>query len=129
MKSKTPVLRNILKGMWYLFLMLLGIELIIYFLAPVYDFPGPRPFSGVMLYNPYQGMDSLNWHKANFHFHTRAWGGLTSGRHNSNEAFYYTYKALGYDAPQISNYQSIDESFKDSSFYIPGYEHGFGVRK
>ena len=129
MKSKKAVFRNFLKGTVYFFLTLLCLELILYFLVPVYDFPLPQPFSGEKLYNPYQGMDSTHWRKANFHFHARAWGGLTSGRHNTNDAFYNTYKALGYDAPQISNYQSIEESFKDSSFYIPVYEHGFGIRK
>ena len=129
MKSKKSVFRNILKGIWFLFLALLSAELVIYFLVPVYDFPPPQPFSGEQFFNPYRGMDSTHWRKANFHFHTRAWGGLTSGRHNTNEAFYNTYKALGFDAPQISNYQSIDDSFKDSAFYIPVYEHGFGVRK
>ena len=117
------------KGLVFIILTFLCFELIIYFLVPVYDFPPPQPFSGEKIYNPYAGMDSTHWRKANFHFHTRAWGGLTSGRSNSNDAFYNTYKALGYDAPQISNYQSIDESFRDSAFYIPGYEHGFGIRK
>ncbi|MEI7982757.1 MAG: hypothetical protein WCI71_13985 [Bacteroidota bacterium] len=123
------MLRKILKISGSFILLILLFELAIYFLAPVYDFPLPRPFSGDRFYNPYQGMDSTCWKKANFHFHTRAWGGITSGRHNSHEAFYRTYKALGYDAPQISNYQSIDNFFRDSSFYIPVYEHGFGIRK
>ena len=47
-------------------------ELVIYFAAPVYDFPSPQPFSGDRFYNPYEGMESNNWKKANFHFHTRA---------------------------------------------------------
>lgn len=121
--------RKILKAFGWFILLLLVVELVLYFLAPVYDFPSPKPFTGDRFYNPYQGMDSSQWKKANFHFHTKAWGGLTSGRHNTHEAFYQTYKALGYDAPQISNYQSIDKTFADSSFYIPVYEHGFGVRK
>ncbi|MCK9220533.1 MAG: hypothetical protein PHF97_06185 [Bacteroidales bacterium] len=123
------MVRKILKVFGYLLLSLLVIELVIYFLAPVYDFPQPTVFSGEKLYNPYEGMDSTQWRKANFHFHTKAWGGLTSGRHNTHDAFYNTYKALGYDAPQISNYQSIDNHYQDSSFYVPGYEHGFGIRK
>ncbi|MCK9422919.1 MAG: hypothetical protein M0Q38_09995 [Bacteroidales bacterium] len=123
------MIRKILKISGYFLMLLLVFELVIYFMTPVYDFPFPQPFSGDRFYNPYQGMDSTHWRKANFHFHTRAWGGLTSGRHNTHEAFYRTYKALGYDAPQISNYQSIDNFFSDSSFYIPVYEHGFGVRK
>ena len=104
-------------------------ELVIYFAAPVYDFPSPHPFSGNRFYNPYEGVDSHQWKKANFHFHTRAWSGLTSGRDNSHDSVYKTYKALGYDIPGISNYQQIDDVFKDSAFYIPSYEHGFGIRK
>ena len=123
------IFHAILRTTGFILAVLLVLELVLYFLVPVYDFPAPRPFSGEKLYNPYQGMDSTCWRKANFHFHTRAWGGLTSGRHNSNEDFYRTYKAMGYDAPQISNYMSIDESFRDSAFYVPGYEHGFGIRK
>ena len=129
MKLTLNVLKNILKGTGYFLLIILYYELVIYCMAPVYDFPAPQPFSGNKIYNPYQGMDSTHWRKANFHFHARAWGGLTSGRNNSTVEFYNTYKALGYDAPQISNYQSVEASFKDSSFYVPSYEHGFGVRK
>lgn len=129
MKPKNRVFRNLLKSIGYFLLTLLGVELVLYFLVPVYDFPEPHPFSGDKLYNPYQGIDSTHWRKANFHFHTRAWAGLTNGRRNTHEAFYKTYKSLGYDAPQISNYMSIDRTFEDSTFYIPGYEHGIGVRK
>ena len=74
-------------------------------------------------------MDKNCWRKVNFHFHTRAWGGITSGRQNTNELFWETYKKLGYDAPFISNYQQISKFNKDSAFYIPVYEHGFGIRK
>jgi hypothetical protein len=119
----------ILKGFLYLLLLLLSAELLIYFLVPVYDFPKPMTFKGNLIYNPYEGMDSLHWKKANFHFHTKAWFGLTNGRKNTNEAFYNTYRKLGYDVMCISNYQSISKFNSDSSFYIPAYEHGFGIRK
>ena len=98
-------------------------------MAPVYDFPVPRPFSGDKIYNPYEGMDSTHWKKVNFHFHVHAWGGLTSGRNNTVEDFWKTYKKLGYDIPCISDYQHINTFNKDSIFYIPAYEHGFGLRK
>lgn len=114
--------------MWFL-LIILGYQAVIYFLAPVYHFPEPVPFHGIGYYNPYQGLDSTGWRKSNFHFHVKEWGGLTAGRNNTPEEFYRVYKWLNYDAPQISNYQSISEVFKDSAFYIPTYEHGFGVRK
>jgi len=123
------VLKIILKILLYLFLGLLTLELLFYFTAPIYNFPVPRPFSGDKIYNPYQGMDSTLWRKANFHFHVHAWGGLTSGRNNTVEEFWKTYKKLGYEVPCISDYQQINTFNKDSSFYIPAYEHGFGIRK
>jgi hypothetical protein len=104
-------------------------ELVIYFMVPIYDFPVPEPFSGEKFFNPYEGMDSTRWKKANFHFHANAWGGLTSGRKNTVEEFWKTYKKLGYDVPCISDYQKINTFNRDSAFYIPTYEHGFGIRK
>ena len=123
------MIKKILQILLFIFISLLAFELVIYFMAPVYNFPEPKPFSGEKLYNPYQEMDSLNWKKVNFHFHVRAWGGLTSGRNNSVEDFWSTYKKLGYDIPCISDYQHINTFNEDSSFYIPAYEHGFGLRK
>ncbi len=104
-------------------------ELILFFATPIYDFYQPGPFSGNQWFNPYKEMENTQWRKTNFHFHTRAWGGLTSGRNNTHDEFYKTYKRFDYDAPQISNYQRIDKFFKDSSFYIPVYEHGYGLQK
>jgi len=129
MKIVSRFFIKIFKGVLVLLLFFLLIELILFFAAPIYEFPQPVPFNGDQWFNPYKEMDSTWWRKANFHFHTKAWGGLTSGRNNTYEAFYKTYKRFGYDAPQISNYQSIDKFFKDSSFYIPVYEHGYGIRK
>jgi hypothetical protein len=114
--------------LWFLF-GLLVVELLLYFTAPVYDFPPPGTFAGEKICNPYQGMDSSQWKRANFHFHLHAWGGLTSGRHNTSDAFWKTYKQLGYDVPCVSDYMRINTFNRDSSFYIPTYEHGFGVRK
>ncbi|HTX88382.1 MAG TPA: hypothetical protein VMC08_05285 [Bacteroidales bacterium] len=129
MKRFFSALKQFFIALLYLALVLLIVELLLYFTTPVYDFARPQPFSGHRLYNPYAGMDSSAWRKCNFHFHNRAWGGMTAGRHNSYREFYRIYKSLGYDAPEISNYQQIDKHFSDSSFYIPCYEHGFGVRK
>lgn len=123
------MIKKIFKLLLLVFLGLLTLELLIYFTAPVYDFPVPKPFSGEKIYNPYDGMDSTHWKKANFHFHANAWGGLTSGRNNTVEQFWKTYKKLGYDVPCISDYQKINPFNKDSSFYIPVYEHGYGLRK
>lgn len=100
-----------------------------YFTAPIYFFEPPKPFSGDRWYNPYAGMDSTQWKKANFHFHTREWGGITAGKGNTNEEFWRVYKSLGYDVPMISNYMRISRYNQDSAFYLGVYEHGIGVRK
>jgi|APCry1669188910_1035180.scaffolds.fasta_scaffold00014_73 hypothetical protein len=114
----------------FLILLLLVFEAVLYFSVPVYDFPEPGRFAGARFFNPYEGIDSTGWKKCNFHFHTREWWGLTAGRNNTLGEFYRIYKKLlKYDAPQISNYQSISTEFRDSAFYMPAYEHGFGVRK
>ncbi|HSN50298.1 MAG TPA: hypothetical protein VLR52_03625, partial [Bacteroidales bacterium] len=123
-----------LKKTGFIFLLILLFlfvaEIMLYFVCPVYDFPVPQPFSGNKLYNPYKGMDSTAWRKANFHYHAKAWGGLTSGSNNTYEAFLEIYrKKMGYDFPAISDYMKINDHFRDSSFYIPVYEHGIGVRK
>jgi hypothetical protein len=123
------VIKKILLVLLWIFLGILALELILFMAAPVYDFPLPKPFSGEKIHNPYDRMNSNNWRKANFHFHVNAWGGLTSGRNNTVEEFWNTYKKLGYDVPSISDYQRINRFNSDSSFYIPTYEHGFGVRK
>ncbi len=114
----------------YFVLLLMGFEAVLYFWAPVYDFPEPQVFSGNKFFNPYEGLDSSCWRKSNFHFHVKEWWGLTSGRKNTAQELYKVYRQmLKYDLPQISNYQSISKEFKDSAFYIPAYEHGYGVRK
>lgn len=103
-------------------------EMLIYFLAPVYDFRKPEPFAGDHWYNPYHDIDTANWHRANFHFHTMKWGGITAGE-GSEEDCYNRYKALDYTVAALSHYQYITEFQKDSPYYIPVYEHGFGIRK
>jgi len=123
------MIKKILNIFLIFLLGLLILEALIYFMAPVYDFPVPKPFSGEKIYNPYKGMICTQWKRANFHFHNHAWGGLTSGRNNTTKEFWKTYKMLGYDVPCISDYQRINSFNKDSSFYIPAYEHGFGLRK
>lgn len=129
MKQLQLVVVRILQSAGVILALILLYQLVILLATPLYRFPEPKPFSGAHLFNPYQGIDSTCWRKTNFHYHTKAWMGLTSGRDNTYEAFYETYMKLGYDAPQISNYQSIDTRFSDSAFYVPAYEHGFGLRK
>lgn len=100
-----------------------------YGFSPIYNFPATKVFHGDSIYNPYQGMDSLAWHKFNFHLHTHAWGGLTSASGNENNEVWDAYKYLGYDAVVISDYMRINTFTKDRPPFIPTYEHGFGVKK
>ncbi|MCU0722125.1 MAG: hypothetical protein MUC63_00655, partial [Planctomycetes bacterium] len=74
------LLKYILKMLGLLLMLMAALVFWYYLKAPVYDFPAPKPFSVSALYNPYQGLDSLNWRRANFQVQSRAWGGLTDGR-------------------------------------------------
>ncbi|MBK7212441.1 MAG: hypothetical protein IPH88_03890 [Bacteroidales bacterium] len=100
-----------------------------YLITERYKFPEPQPFSGSQWYNPYEHMDSSNWKRTNLHMHSRAWGGLTNGSDNSSQKVWETYHKLGYESVGISNYQSIDTYNEDKPFYIPVYEHGYGIFK
>lgn len=111
---------------------LIGIFLIVtieYLISPVYVFPEPKPFSGEKLFNPYEGVDSNYWRKGNFQIQSVAWGGVTDGRKNTNEAIDSIYSLLGYDAITISDYQKINRYGEDEEQYIPVYEHGYGIKK
>lgn len=122
------IVRIALKGFLWLLGILFLIQAVIYFLAPIYKFEEPQPFSGQQWYSPYHDIDTSNWHRANFHFHTHRWGGITAG-HGTEEECYEQYRKLGYTISALSHYQYITEFQKDSPFYFPVYEHGFGVRK
>lgn len=98
-------------------------------IAPKYTFPAAVPFQGNMFYNPYADLDSINWHRSNFHMHSHAWGGITNGKGTEDKHVWEVYRNLGFTSIGISNYQNINELNKDSSFYIPVYEHGYGIYK
>ena len=118
-------------GMMLVLLLVLILTVIFWFYlqAPVYDFPQPQPFSGSALYNPYEGLDSLNWRRANFQVQSRAWGGLTDGRKNSNEAIDSIYRSLDYEVIATSDYMKINRWGEDLETFIPVYEHGYGTNK
>ncbi len=113
----------------YLFITLAGLLILHYLMCPHFEFAAPEPFSGTRLYNPYQNIDSLLWRKGNFQVQSRAWGGVTDGRKNSNELIYNVYEQLGYDIIAISDYQKINTFGADRPGYVPVYEHGWGVEK
>jgi len=98
-------------------------------MAPVYKFSGPSEFSGNNLYNPYQNMDSANWRKYNFQVQSKAWGGLTDGRKNSNELIDSIYRQLGFDHVATSDYQKINRFGSSKPSFIPTYEHGYNIFK
>ena len=107
-------------------ILVLSVLLLPYVLVPVYMFGAPRPFAGPTLYNPYDGLGQ-RWQRANFHAHSRVWGGVTSGVQSADE-LRAAYVARGYDVIGISNYHRITRADGDSAF-LPIYEHGFSIRK
>ncbi|MBC8321622.1 MAG: hypothetical protein H8E34_12965 [Bacteroidetes bacterium] len=121
--------RALLRFITYLLIIVTGILIMYYLLAPVYKFSGPVPFTGNKLYNPYQSIDSANWRKYNFQVQSKAWLGITDGRKNTNELIDSVYKVLGYDHVATSDYQKINIFGKDDSAYIPTYEHGYNIFK
>ena len=120
---------RILKYFSLLLLSLIGVLLLFYFMAPVYTFSVPVPFSGEKLYNPYQGMKPEQWKKYNFQVQSYAWGGLTNGRKNSNRLIDSVYRVLGFDYVATSDYQRINYHGNDKPDFIPTYEHGYNIFK
>lgn len=97
--------------------------------APKYNFPPSAKFAGKALYNPYQDIDSVHWIPANYHMHSRAWGGFTNGSGTQDTFLWSLYRNLGFKSLAISNYQNINKLNNDSACYIPAYEHGYGIFK
>lgn len=111
------------------FLSAVGIVLFFYLSMPVYQFVEPQPFHGKVLHNPYQHIDSVSWRKYNFQVQSRAWGGLTDGRDNSDHMIDSIYKLFGYDYVATSDYQRINMYHSGSKQFIPTYEHGYNIPK
>lgn len=74
-------------------------------------------------------MNPNNWIQANFHAHTRQFGGLTNGRVNTNEMVDSVYKVLGFDHVGLSDYNTINYFDSVNPSFIPAYEHGYGIFK
>jgi hypothetical protein len=101
----------------------------LYLWCPVHRFPAPRSFQGPFWYNPYAAITPTSaWQKVNLHAHTRAWSGLTNGRGSADDVL-RRYRALGYDASPVSNYQTVTRAHGSDSSAITVYEQGFNVRK
>lgn len=121
--------RLLLKYSLLLVLIILLLPLFNYIVPAKYNFPAPEAFKGDYWYNPYRETDSTHWMPANFHMHSRAWGGLTNGADTRDHEVYDTYKKIGFESISISNYQKINRLYSDSPSYIPAYEHGYGFYK
>ena len=101
----------------------------VYLWCPVHRFPAARPFQGRFWYNPYSVITpGTAWQKVNLHAHSRAWAGLTNG-HGSADDVERRYRALGYDASPVSNYQIVTRPHGSDSSALTVYEHGFNLRK
>ena len=99
-------------------------------LTRVWVFPDPAPFRGSSLYNPYRDVPfATGLARANFHAHTRSWGGATDGRRIAAGDLRKGYAGLGYDVAQISDYMTIRPAGEGAGAWIPTYEHGYGLTK
>ena len=96
--------------------------------VPVYDFDEPVAFHGDVLVNPYQNVDCGHWHKANFHAHTKRYGGFTNGR-DSAPVIDSVYNFFGFSYAGVSDYMNVNQSFSNKENFIPSYEHGWGIFK
>ena len=100
--------------------------LLVYLMAPRYQFKVGQPFHGTYLYNPYQNMDPDQWKQYNFHCHSRKYMGITNGRMSKETDIDSIYQVLGYDHYGISDYMRVNPYGSERPDYIPAYEHGYG---
>ncbi|MCC7054723.1 MAG: DUF3108 domain-containing protein [Gemmatimonadaceae bacterium] len=115
-------------GLRLLAMLVVSVLVLPYVVVPAYDYHAPSPFQGATLFNPYAASSpQARWQRANFHAHSRAWGGLTSGR-QAPDTVRAAYVARGYDVIGLSNYHTITRAVGDPAF-LPVYEHGFSIRK
>ncbi|MFZ1526689.1 MAG: hypothetical protein WAT22_17845 [Saprospiraceae bacterium] len=110
---------------------IVGILMLILFLywgTTIYNFGESKPFSGDKIHNPYENLPATAY-KANFHGHSRAWGGITHGT-DSDEAFIEAYINKGYDLACLSNYHKISHyKGPKPNINVPVYEHGYNIKK
>lgn len=99
-----------------------------YFFCPIYDFKENLPFWGNNWYNPYSKLNRATWKKCNFHAHSKAWNGITNGK-GSETDIWERYQALRYSVNCVSNYHTINMSFKNAPNFMSAYEHGYNIMK
>ena len=123
------MIKKLLKALLYITTGFIVLVILTSIFVPSYSFDEPKPFRGDYLHYPYQGMNPDNWIQANFHAHTRQFGGLTNGRANTNEMVDSVYTVLGFDHVGLSDYNKINYYDSANPSYIPAYEHGYGIFK
>lgn len=123
------MIKTTLKSLLYIILGFVTLVTLTSIFVPFYSFDEPEPFQGDYLHNPYQDMNPNNWIQANFHAHTRQYGGLTNGRVNTNEMVDSVYTSLGFNHVGLSDYNKINYYDSANPSYIPAYEHGYGIFK
>lgn len=128
-KILLKVLAYLLKSLLLLLLGLIILLTLPYFKSEIYRFVEPQKFVGNKWFNPYENMDNLAWHKANFQVQSYAWKGVTDGEQNTNEAIDSIYSYLGYDIIATSDYMKINEFGKEKPSYLRVYEHGYNILK
>ena len=128
-RIKNKLLRGALIALTCLVAPFIAYWLLVYLIAPRYQFKVGQPFHGEYLYNPYQNMDPDQWKQYNFHCHSRKYFGLTNGRMSKESDIDSIYQALGYDHYGISDYMHINQHGDDRYDFIPAYEHGYGFFK
>jgi len=108
---------------------LLLLVALLYATAPLYSFAPAEPFAGPAWYDPYGDLpgDSARWLQANFHAHSRAWGGTTDGR-QSPARVVAAYAAMGYEVIGISNDHQLPGR-TGTAPVLPVFEHGWNVWK
>ena len=123
------MIKKTLKYILYVILGFVALVVATSLFRPSYSFDEPKPFQGTYLHNPYRNMNPDNWIRANFHAHTRQYGGLTNGRVNTSEMVDSIYSILGFDHIGISDYNKINYHDSVNPSFIPTYEHGYGIFK
>ncbi|MBE6341840.1 MAG: hypothetical protein E7065_00400 [Lentimicrobiaceae bacterium] len=123
------MIKKLFKTLLYIIVGFVAIVTLTSIFVPSYSFDEPKPFQGSHLHNPYNDMNPENWIVANFHAHTRQFGGITNGRSNTNEMVDSVYTALGFDHVGLSDYNKINYYDSTNPSFIPAYEHGYGIFK
>lgn len=123
------MIKKLFKTLLYIIVGFVAIVTLTSIFVPSYSFDEPKPFQGSHFHNPYNDMNPENWIVANFHAHTRQFGGITNGRSNTNEMVDSVYTALGFDHVGLSDYNKINYYDSTNPSFIPAYEHGYGIFK